>query len=367
MNERLGALLVREGVITESQLEDALRDQVITGGRLGSNLVELGYLTADALTGILARHLGLPVLDEASLEHTPPGLFGGHARRLALYHQVLPLEATAREVRLGMVDPTDATAREAVEALTRRQAVVTVVPETLFWRYAERHYGLRRPERVSLDDPSRRLRRRDRAPWRPEYLSEAPEEAAPAAAPDRELFAWGADLGGPEIPEVRVGDRVPMSTVYDALAVARDRHEVAEAAKLWARGRVESLVLFVVEGDAASAWTGVVPGVDEARLSTISIPLERPSAFHEVIITRTAFEGAPPESLLQGRFHAWLGRATPRAVRVTPVLLGERLVNVIYVDAGDRPLPEGAGAELDALAAAMARAYARLIRAMRGR
>ena len=43
---KLGTALVKEGVITPEQLEEALKAQVIFGGKLGTNLIELGYLDA---------------------------------------------------------------------------------------------------------------------------------------------------------------------------------------------------------------------------------------------------------------------------------------------------------------------------------
>ena len=51
---KLGTLLLRNAAISLTQLEAALRAQVIYGGRLGTNLVELGFVDLDALS----MHLG---------------------------------------------------------------------------------------------------------------------------------------------------------------------------------------------------------------------------------------------------------------------------------------------------------------------
>ena len=57
---RLGELLVAAGLLTAEQIEQALRAQVMWGGRLGTNLIELGMLDLDALSGALGRQHNLP-------------------------------------------------------------------------------------------------------------------------------------------------------------------------------------------------------------------------------------------------------------------------------------------------------------------
>ena len=41
---RLGELLLKENLVTQEGLEEALESQVVNGGRLGTNLCELGLL-----------------------------------------------------------------------------------------------------------------------------------------------------------------------------------------------------------------------------------------------------------------------------------------------------------------------------------
>ncbi|MEO7730494.1 MAG: hypothetical protein ABIY55_05940, partial [Kofleriaceae bacterium] len=57
---RLGELLVAAGLLTVEQVEQAVRAQVMWGGRLGTNLVELGYIDLDKLATALSRQHGIP-------------------------------------------------------------------------------------------------------------------------------------------------------------------------------------------------------------------------------------------------------------------------------------------------------------------
>ena len=52
---KLGTLLLRNAAIGLSQLEAALRNQVLYGGRLGTNLVELGFIDLELLGSYLAE------------------------------------------------------------------------------------------------------------------------------------------------------------------------------------------------------------------------------------------------------------------------------------------------------------------------
>ena len=62
-SERLGDLLVREGLITREQLEKALQEQRQNGTRVGYNLVKLGFIQETELTKMLARQYKMPAVD----------------------------------------------------------------------------------------------------------------------------------------------------------------------------------------------------------------------------------------------------------------------------------------------------------------
>src|SRR4051794_18060365 len=84
---RLGDLLVGEGLLTTDQLEQGLRAQVMWGGRLGTNLVELGCVDLDTLARILsAQH------------HLPPAL-GKHFEKVDRELQLRLSPAVAKELQ----------------------------------------------------------------------------------------------------------------------------------------------------------------------------------------------------------------------------------------------------------------------------
>src|SRR6185503_5587246 len=71
---RLGELLVAAGLLTADQVEQALRAQVLWGGRLGTNIVELHYLELDPLSKALGRQHHLPAALARHFEKADPEL-----------------------------------------------------------------------------------------------------------------------------------------------------------------------------------------------------------------------------------------------------------------------------------------------------
>jgi len=65
---KLGELLVSSGTINQKQLQDALTLQKKEGGRIGSNLIKLGFVTEEKLTDFLSRHFGVPSVNLDRIE-----------------------------------------------------------------------------------------------------------------------------------------------------------------------------------------------------------------------------------------------------------------------------------------------------------
>src|SRR5438552_12599097 len=69
--DRIGDLLVREGMISREQLKRALQEQKQSGTRLGYNLVKLGFIPEVELTKVLAKQFKMPAVDLSRFEVDP--------------------------------------------------------------------------------------------------------------------------------------------------------------------------------------------------------------------------------------------------------------------------------------------------------
>src|SRR2546430_5648536 len=102
---RLGDLLMSRGLITREQLSDALFAQKQFGGRLGTNLVELGFLTDDQLAICLSEQLSVPYARPESLSAVPRDAIARMPRAIAEKYRAVPLRYVSGELHAGMADP----------------------------------------------------------------------------------------------------------------------------------------------------------------------------------------------------------------------------------------------------------------------
>jgi hypothetical protein len=153
---KLGEMLVRDGRITPAQLQVALAHQARSGGRIGSILVELGFLDAETLTVYLGLELGMPIATGATLERCKRS-----AVRLLTPHQAarfrcVPIVIQGQTLILAIEDPLDMQTLDALHNITGYRILPRVAPEIRLHYYLERFYGVPRPPRlVPLGDSPR--------------------------------------------------------------------------------------------------------------------------------------------------------------------------------------------------------------------
>ncbi|HNX31598.1 MAG TPA: hypothetical protein PKM35_08335 [Holophaga sp.] len=105
--KKIGEMLVEAGLITNAQLQEALRHQRITGGRMGSNLVAMGFISEDLLMDFLAQKTGVPRFDLKNLD-IPASVLQRIPKRLADQLNVLPVAfKEPKSLVLAMTDPSD--------------------------------------------------------------------------------------------------------------------------------------------------------------------------------------------------------------------------------------------------------------------
>src|SRR5207245_9660542 len=98
--DKLGEILVREGLITLDQLKKALTEQKGTGMRLGYTLVKLGFVEETEVTKMLARQYRMPAVDLSRFE-VHPRIIKLLTPDLAATHIVLPLQRDGRAVTIA--------------------------------------------------------------------------------------------------------------------------------------------------------------------------------------------------------------------------------------------------------------------------
>jgi hypothetical protein len=145
--EQLGAILVRHGLITPEQLDEALEAQVIFGGRLGTNLVDLGFLSVDEIGRFLSAQHGVPTVGVEELFAVSPQVLGLLTPEQCTRYKVYPLSTDGKVIRMAMMDPHDLIAIDELTFLTDLLVQNIVVPELRLLQILEKRYGIRREKR----------------------------------------------------------------------------------------------------------------------------------------------------------------------------------------------------------------------------
>jgi type IV pilus assembly protein PilB len=116
--QRLGQLLMRAGVITERQLNDAMEVHKATGSPLGRVLVDLGYATQGAILSVMARQIGIPYIDFAEKKPDPSAV-AIVPRELASRYTLMPVEFDEdNHLVVAMADPQNVLALDDLRIIT---------------------------------------------------------------------------------------------------------------------------------------------------------------------------------------------------------------------------------------------------------
>ncbi|HEU5055160.1 MAG TPA: hypothetical protein VFU21_01485 [Kofleriaceae bacterium] len=144
---KLGEMLVRDGRITQSQLEQALAHQTRVGGRIGSILVELGFMDAETLTVYLGLELGIPIATGATLERCKRSAVKLLSAQQAARYRCVPIVIQGQTLIIAIDDPHDIQSLDALHNITGYRILPRVSPEIRIYYYLERFYGVPRPTR----------------------------------------------------------------------------------------------------------------------------------------------------------------------------------------------------------------------------
>jgi type IV pilus assembly protein PilB len=213
----LGERLKEAGLLNQTQLDLALREQKRRGGHLGELLSELGFVQPDVIASFLAReaqtklvNLSRVEIERAVLQLVPMDV----AKRF----RVLPLRREGRSLTVAMSDPFDVVATDALEQITGLVMNVVTASERDILNCLERHYAQGDSVEESID----------------RILEEGPETMRTADEGDLELRSLGGDP-----PVIRLVDQIIARAVNN---MASDIHFEPEDKVLRIRMRIDGVL-----------------------------------------------------------------------------------------------------------------------------
>ena len=150
MAVRIGELLLKEKRITPDQLQQALNHQKANGGKLGYNLVKLGFVKDEEITALLSKQYGVPSINLTQFE-IDPAVIKLIPAETAQKYQIVPLSRAGATLTIAMTDPTNVFAMDDIKFMTGYNVEPVVASETAVVEAVQQYYptGGAKPARPS--------------------------------------------------------------------------------------------------------------------------------------------------------------------------------------------------------------------------
>jgi len=140
MAAKIGQLLLAANLVTEEQLQEALNLQKKEGGRLGSKLVKLGYLTTEKLVSFLSKQFGVPSINLSDYTIAPSVLKLIPAE-MAKKYLIIPVARVGATLTVAMADPSNIFAIDDMKFMTGYNVEVVVATEESIIAAISKYYA----------------------------------------------------------------------------------------------------------------------------------------------------------------------------------------------------------------------------------
>ena len=337
MASKLGDMLVIEGVITPEELEEALRYQVIYGGKLGTNLIEMGLVDEGDICLALSRQLGIPYVDAEQLMALPPGTLKLIPKELVEKYRVIPLRLDKNRLSLVMLNPVDLAAIDDIAFRTGFSVRPLIAPEVRMVMALERYYSTPRELRYI---------QAIHAISKPKLKKKPPKANAPdprmaeLADLDIEELDSVLDLSEAELLEEEVLDAevlsgYPVDKAYDDLADSRDRDQIATTLLKYLSQEYTSCALFMVKDRVASGWLCAHKQIYNDEFPLFQASLEHKTVLSMIEESRSFFLGPIPDTIQNRNWLKPFNGEIGKPAILVPIMMLGRVVAILFAQGRD--------------------------------
>jgi type IV pilus assembly protein PilB len=256
MAVRIGELLLKEKRITPAQLQEALNYQKTNGGKLGFNLVHLGFVKDEEITALLSKQYGVPSINLAQFE-VDAAVIKLIPAETANKYQIVPLSRAGATLTIAMTDPTNVFAMDDIKFMTGYNVEPVVASETAVAEAIKRYYPAtpaprpvaeKKVEKKKAPPPSQEANLTSAATL--EMVTKALEETAAIVDDDVELLeemeqidVASLERQGGEAPVIRLVNLCLMSAIQKG---ASDIHIEPYEKEFRVRFRIDGILYNVM-------------------------------------------------------------------------------------------------------------------------
>lgn len=298
MNRLLGEYLIAAKKITEDQLEEVLERQVTEGGRLGTNLIELGFLTEEELTHFLSEKFQIPIVPQVVLAQIPKEVIQLVPKSLAIQYEMIPFGRQENILRIAVADPTNTPEIATLPLFKSYELQFHVASEIRIQYFLKKYY---------------------QADAKMRFLSLLHREQ------DRSKNGSRVDQNAQEIDTSKI--ELYMELAKKDFLLIQDQDEIIRALNRYLSFFLERVYCFSVKKGKLNLWMSI----PEEESHDFSILTDDLPLFKQVIKNKTFYDGPMISSGMDKLIDA-LDIQVPPQVVVIPMLIQGHVVCIIYGD-----------------------------------
>jgi hypothetical protein len=346
-------MLLNAGLITRVQFDDALKNRVIFGGKIGTSLIELGYISEEELAHFLGDKLAVPYVPPSQLLTVPQHIIDLLPRELALKYGVIPLKLEKKRLSLVMSDPADLKAIDEIGFITGFIIRPLITPEVRLVQALSKYYQASMPPRyrhiIEMIEAENQLAtptppQQPSAPIMEQEPLEIEIDIAEPLLPSRQGLP---DTMRPvpeqeeELEELEIVEEVAWAeklrhfepdTVSKGLAYAENSEEIADLIITELGSKLKRVALFRIKNHMAICWKGVDQEMAIYDVDQVRLPLDEPSALKTVTESASFYLGPLQETPINHLLNDALGGGHPQTVLAMPLIVSGRVVNILYAE-----------------------------------
>ena len=336
------------------------------GGKIGTNLLELKYITDGQLEKALSKTYRIPHVSADAFMGIPSDTINSIPKEIAIRHRIVPVKKEHKNITIAMENPNDVGVIDELSFMTGCRITTVVASEVKIALGLEKYYEHPRDLRyIEILRPREEEFVIERNLTHTDYVSTSPTPEIKKEVKQEEESGWLSDSEPVEyyepkkvpvaekVIEKEVLKTVPRETTLQEtvhkLTRIETRDEAIEAVIDYISQYVENVVFFVTSIVEAKAWKAKCKGVPYGNISDLKVNFGGPSVFLTVKNSEQTYYGEITSFPFDDEFLSKIGRKRPLRVYLVPISVKTKMVSILYVDNGNKDIPSERIGEINSL------------------
>lgn len=335
---RLGEMLLSEKILTQHDLGVALEIHVLHGVKLGTCLVEMGFITDDDLARCLGKQAGQPFLSKDQLLAFGSQYLSVIPPAVMKKHRLIPVGINGGTFRIATDHEMSRSKHAEIEMFLGQKIEPVTVSGYAVDFFLEQMFGIERPGRFLP-----KFSRKKSPETAPVAAQEIIRESAPIIIDGIEWKQLGEGAQEEESAQVTADDLdvdfypddlpASLTDAAERLILARSRNDVARTVLGFLANSYGNAALVLVKDGVARGWKACANKMIIPEFEDFSVPVDTLPELQQCVITRKPYWGlsqtAETRQLLQ------ILQFTGGLLSCFPIIIRKRVIAVLLCDGSE--------------------------------